>query len=212
MDLRERAAPGDDRVQWRRRASRHSPAARRRCTPHRSSTNADPTAQRADFENGDRRPPKADTSKKSDDGPKVEGPKADNSKPGRRGSLTAKELAAIKQLPEAEQAVALKQLVCPVSGEPLGEMGKPLKVTYEGRSFYLCCKAAKPKSKPIPRPLSPSSTRSTTRTCTTRVGPLVASFGPDRTAERTRVAEEEHRRRRLLHCDHVPLFVYWILN
>lgn len=29
---------------------------------------------------------------------------------------------------------------CPVSGEKLGEMGKPVKVTHEGTDVYLCCK------------------------------------------------------------------------
>lgn len=30
---------------------------------------------------------------------------------------------------------------CVVSGEPLGEMGKPVKVTHEGTDVYLCCKS-----------------------------------------------------------------------
>ncbi|MDZ4288751.1 MAG: TRASH domain-containing protein [Prosthecobacter sp.] len=29
---------------------------------------------------------------------------------------------------------------CPVSGEKLGGMGKPIKVTHEGTDVYLCCK------------------------------------------------------------------------
>lgn len=29
---------------------------------------------------------------------------------------------------------------CVVSDEPLGEMGKPVKVTHEGTDVYLCCK------------------------------------------------------------------------
>lgn len=29
---------------------------------------------------------------------------------------------------------------CVVSGEKLGEMGKPVKVTHEGTDVYLCCK------------------------------------------------------------------------
>jgi YHS domain-containing protein len=91
--------------------------------------------------------PKSDASKKSDEGPKVEGPKAESG----AGSPTAEELAAIKELPEAEQAVALKQQTCPVSGDRLGEMGKPFQVTYEGRSFYLCCKSCEPKVKADPK-------------------------------------------------------------
>jgi YHS domain-containing protein len=30
---------------------------------------------------------------------------------------------------------------CPVSGEELGGMGKPVKVTHEGTDVYLCCKS-----------------------------------------------------------------------
>jgi YHS domain-containing protein len=32
---------------------------------------------------------------------------------------------------------------CPVSGEKLGEHGKPFKVTHEGTDVYLCCKSCK---------------------------------------------------------------------
>jgi hypothetical protein len=79
--------------------------------------------------------------KKSDAPPKLESPsKADASKPaGTAAKLSAKELAGIKELPEAEQAAATAQAVCPVSQHNLGGMGKPIKVTAEGRTFYLCC-------------------------------------------------------------------------
>jgi len=30
---------------------------------------------------------------------------------------------------------------CPISGEVLGEMGKPVKVTSEGTDVFLCCKS-----------------------------------------------------------------------
>lgn len=30
---------------------------------------------------------------------------------------------------------------CPVSGDELGEMGKPIKVSNEGTDVYLCCKS-----------------------------------------------------------------------
>jgi YHS domain-containing protein len=32
---------------------------------------------------------------------------------------------------------------CPVSGEKLGEHGKPVKVSHEGTDVYLCCKSCK---------------------------------------------------------------------
>jgi len=40
---------------------------------------------------------------------------------------------------ETERAAAIAQGICPVSGEPLGSMGKPIKLTVEGREVYICC-------------------------------------------------------------------------
>jgi hypothetical protein len=74
--------------------------------------------------------------------PSLEGPKSDaGSGDGNAVKLTSSEEANIKKLPADEQEAALKQLVCPVSGEHLGSMGAPLKVTAENRTFYLCCKS-----------------------------------------------------------------------
>jgi hypothetical protein len=94
---------------------------------------------------------KPETSKAAEDGPNLDGPKAENTKPGGASSLSAKQLAAIKQLPEAEQALALKQVVCPVGGGALGAMGKPFKVSFEGRSFYLCCDGCQDEVKADPK-------------------------------------------------------------
>jgi YHS domain-containing protein len=38
-----------------------------------------------------------------------------------------------------DRAAAEKQGVCPVSGEKLGSMGTPYKVTVKGRTVFLCC-------------------------------------------------------------------------
>ena len=46
---------------------------------------------------------------------------------------------ALAQLSEADRALAEKQKVCPVSGEPLGSMGKPYKVRVKDRDVFLCC-------------------------------------------------------------------------
>jgi hypothetical protein len=54
-------------------------------------------------------------------------------------SLTDAQIAKIRTLPAAEQDPALAQAVCPVSGEHLGSMGTPYKITVENRTFYLCC-------------------------------------------------------------------------
>src|SRR5688572_21911164 len=45
--------------------------------------------------------------------------------------------AAMAELDEADRAAALAQKVCPVSDEPLGSMGKPLKVEVEGRTVFI---------------------------------------------------------------------------
>jgi YHS domain-containing protein len=47
--------------------------------------------------------------------------------------------AGLEELNDADRKQAEKQKVCPVSGEPLGSMGKPYKVTVKGRTFFLCC-------------------------------------------------------------------------
>ena len=73
---------------------------------------------------------------KADAAPGLEGPKAEAVK------FTDEELANIKKLPPAEAEAALKQAVCPVSGENLG-MDVPIKVVAEGRTFYLCCGGCK---------------------------------------------------------------------
>lgn len=46
---------------------------------------------------------------------------------------------ALAQLSEADRALAEKQKICPVSGQPLGSMGKPYKITVKGREVLLCC-------------------------------------------------------------------------
>jgi hypothetical protein len=46
---------------------------------------------------------------------------------------------ALAQLPEADRELAVKQRICPVSGNPLGSMGKPVEVTVKGRRVFLCC-------------------------------------------------------------------------
>jgi hypothetical protein len=93
--------------------------------------------------------PAAATDKKADDSLKVEGP---STKPaGAAAKLTDEDLAGIKQLPKAEQDVAIAQVMCPVSSENLGGMGKPIKVTAEGRSFYLCCKNCEKDVKDDPK-------------------------------------------------------------
>lgn len=66
-----------------------------------------------------------------------EEPKKDEA--ANKTKLSADELAELASLTPADKELALKQLVCPVSGENLGSMGAPLKVNAEGKDFLICC-------------------------------------------------------------------------
>lgn len=46
---------------------------------------------------------------------------------------------AMATLSEADRAAALAQKICPVSNEPLGSMGAPIKLTVGGRDVFICC-------------------------------------------------------------------------
>lgn len=46
---------------------------------------------------------------------------------------------ALAKLPPEDRALAVKQKVCPVTGELLGSMGKPFRVDLEGKRVFLCC-------------------------------------------------------------------------
>ena len=47
---------------------------------------------------------------------------------------------ALAELSAEDRAAAEKQKVCPVSGEPLGAMGAPIKLTVADREVFICCK------------------------------------------------------------------------
>lgn len=96
---------------------------------------------------------KPDEPKKGEGPPKVEGPKSEPSGKGDTAAakLTPDEVANINQLPAADRDLALKQAVCPVSDEHLGEMGKPYKVAIEGRTVFLCCEECEKEVKADPK-------------------------------------------------------------
>lgn len=48
-------------------------------------------------------------------------------------------MSGVAELSEAAQSAAIKQRTCPVSGELLGSMGKPIQVTVEGQDLFVCC-------------------------------------------------------------------------
>jgi YHS domain-containing protein len=47
---------------------------------------------------------------------------------------------ALGKLSSADRALAERQKVCPVTGQPLGSMGTPPSVVIEGKTVFLCCK------------------------------------------------------------------------
>ncbi|MCL4195557.1 MAG: hypothetical protein KJZ87_27715 [Thermoguttaceae bacterium] len=57
---------------------------------------------------------------------------------------------ALAELDPADRALAEKQATCPVSGEPLGSMGKPYKVVVEGQEVFLCCQGCEETIKSSP--------------------------------------------------------------
>jgi hypothetical protein len=91
---------------------------------------------------------KGSTPSTAPDMPKLDAPQStpatkDEVKPEEKKSaavsLAPEEITEIKKLPPSDAEQALKQIVCPVSEENLGSMGKPVKVTAAGRTFFLCC-------------------------------------------------------------------------
>jgi YHS domain-containing protein len=52
---------------------------------------------------------------------------------------------AMAELSAEDRSLALKQKVCPVSGEALGTMGPPLKMEVKGQVVFLCCEGCKDK-------------------------------------------------------------------
>jgi len=48
-------------------------------------------------------------------------------------------MEGIAQLSATDQVAALRQRTCPVTQEPLGSMGKPIRVTVGGQSIFVCC-------------------------------------------------------------------------
>lgn len=59
-------------------------------------------------------------------------------------------IAGLSELSETDRAAALAQKVCPVTDKPLGSMGKPPKVTVEGREVFLCCAGCEEEIKSNP--------------------------------------------------------------
>lgn len=61
---------------------------------------------------------------------------------GSRPAASPAPAPATPPLPSSEDEGTLiaKQKICPVTGEPLGSMGAPVKVSVSGRAVFVCCK------------------------------------------------------------------------
>ena len=62
----------------------------------------------------------------------------------------ADDLPGLKELGEADRKLAEQQKCCPKTGELLGSMGKPYKITLKGRVVFLCCDGCEEEVKKDP--------------------------------------------------------------
>ncbi len=62
-------------------------------------------------------------------------------KPSGKPDRAAKIRAALDTLSPDDRKLAVEQKACPVTGEPLGSMGKPHKVVVSGQAVFGCCRA-----------------------------------------------------------------------
>ncbi len=75
--------------------------------------------------------------------------KAADAKPAKPLDVTGTKLSddEIKEIskiePEADRKIALEQKLCPVSGEHLGSMDKPVKVMLKDQAVFVCCGGCK---------------------------------------------------------------------
>jgi len=49
--------------------------------------------------------------------------------------------AALAKLSAEDRKIAEAQKTCPISKEPLGSMGTPVKLTLNGETAFICCKS-----------------------------------------------------------------------
>ena len=70
-------------------------------------------------------------------------PATDEPAAGDQGAATREIEAAFASLSADDRVLATKQRICPVSAEPLGSMGKPIKVIVAGHEVFVCCESCK---------------------------------------------------------------------
>lgn len=67
------------------------------------------------------------------------------------GRTRSPEAPAEKLSSGDEEQLIAKQKICPVTDEPLGSMGKPVRVVLEGRTVFLCCKGCEAELRRDPK-------------------------------------------------------------
>lgn len=73
-----------------------------------------------------------------------------NSAPKTAGEAQAGSAANLAKLPADDRSRAEAQRVCPVTGEPLGSMGVPVKLTLKGEAVFVCCSGCQGKAEADP--------------------------------------------------------------
>jgi len=66
------------------------------------------------------------------------------------GEASADVSSGLAELSVEDRELAKKQRICPVSGELLGLMGKPVKTTVKGKTVFLCCEGCEKELKENP--------------------------------------------------------------
>lgn len=71
-------------------------------------------------------------------------------KPADTGATDPKVKAALDKLSVEDRKLAEEQKTCPVTGEALGSMGVPPKLTLKDQTVFLCCASCKKKAESDP--------------------------------------------------------------
>ncbi len=58
--------------------------------------------------------------------------------------------ANLAKLSPEDQKLAKQQKICPATGEPLGSMGVPKKITVKGQTLFICCQGCEEKIRANP--------------------------------------------------------------
>jgi hypothetical protein len=65
-------------------------------------------------------------------------------------AMTSEIEANLASLSAEDHELAIKQKICPISEEPLGSMGAPIKVAVAGHEVFVCCEACEEPLKQDP--------------------------------------------------------------